>query len=118
MKVGIIGAMASEVALLKEQLSEAQVTRVAGMEFCEGALGGTPVVFLHYPPVYDTAECRELLDTMLEYGIQDCYFGHIHGDHAAKKAPVGECKGIRMHLVSCDYIRFMPKLVRIGPDCK
>ena len=44
MKVGIIGAMASEVALLKEQLSEAQVTRVAGMEFCEGALGGTPVV--------------------------------------------------------------------------
>ena len=36
--------MASEVALLKEQLSEAQVTRVAGMEFCEGALGGTPVV--------------------------------------------------------------------------
>ena len=28
MKVGIIGAMASEVALLKEQLSEAQVTRV------------------------------------------------------------------------------------------
>ena len=44
MKVGIIGAMASEVALLKEQLTEAQVTRVAGMEFCEGALGGTPVV--------------------------------------------------------------------------
>lgn len=44
MKVGIIGAMESEVALLKEQLSEAQVTRVAGMEFCEGALGGTPVV--------------------------------------------------------------------------
>ena len=82
------------------------------------ALGGTPVVFLHYPPVYDTAECRELLDTMQEYGIQDCYFGHIHGDHAAKKAPVGEYKGIRMHLVSCDYIRFMPKLVRIGPDCK
>lgn len=40
MKVGIIGAMESEVALLKEQLSEAQVTRVAGMEFCEGALGG------------------------------------------------------------------------------
>ena len=47
MKVGIIGAMASEVALLKERLTEAQVTRVAGMEFCEGALGGTPVVVVH-----------------------------------------------------------------------
>lgn len=81
-------------------------------------LGGTPVVFLHYPPVYDTAECAALLDTMLEYGVRDCYFGHIHGDHAAKKAPVGEYKGIRMHLVSCDYIRFMPKLVRLSAECE
>ena len=77
------------------------------------ALGGTPVVFLHYPPVYDTAECETLLNTMLEYGVKDCYFGHIHGDYAAKRAPVGEYKGIRMHLISCDYIRFMPKLVRV-----
>lgn len=80
------------------------------------ALGGTPVVFLHYPPVYDTAECTALLDTMLEYGIKDCYFGHIHGDHAAKRAPVGEYSGIRMHLISCDYIRFMPKLVRTSEE--
>jgi len=80
------------------------------------ALGGTPVVFLHYPPVYDTAECTELLNTMLEYGIRYFYFGHIHVDHAAKKAPIGEYKGIRMHLVSCDYIRFMPKLVRLSGE--
>ncbi len=80
------------------------------------SLGGTPVVFLHYPPVYDTAECAVLLDTMLEYGVKDCYFGHIHGDHAAKRAPIGEYRGIRMHLVSCDYIRFVPKLVRISEE--
>ena len=76
------------------------------------ALGGTPVVFLHYPPAYDTAQCRELLDTMQAYGVKECYYGHIHGDHAAKKAPLGEYGGIKMHLVSCDYIRFTPKLVR------
>ena len=76
------------------------------------ALGGTPVVFLHYPPAYDTAQCRELLDTMQTYGVKECYYGHIHGDHAAKKAPLGEYGGIKMHLVSCDYIRFTPKLVR------
>ena len=34
------------------------------------ALGGTPVVFLHYPPAYDTAQCRELLDTMQTYGVK------------------------------------------------
>ena len=81
-------------------------------------LGGTPVVFLHYPPVYDTAECAALLDTMQRFGVTDCYYGHIHGDRAAKKAPVGEYRGIRMNLVSCDYIRFVPKLVRLHADCK
>ena len=44
MKVGIIGAMASEVALLKEKLNEPQVSCIAGMEFCQGSLGGTDVV--------------------------------------------------------------------------
>lgn len=44
MKTGIIGAMASEVALLKEQMSEPQVTTVAGMEFYAGELGGADVV--------------------------------------------------------------------------
>ena len=44
MRVGIIGAMAVEVALLKEQLADTEVQAVAGMDFCVGTLGGTPVV--------------------------------------------------------------------------
>ena len=81
-------------------------------------LGGKPVVFLHYPPVYDTAECAALLDPMQRFRVTDCYYGHIHGDRAAKRAPVGEYRGIRMNLVSCDYIRFVPKLVRMHADCE
>lgn len=75
-------------------------------------LTGKRVVFLHYPPVYDHMECQEILEILLAHGISDCYFGHIHGTHAAKKAPVGDYKGIRMHLCSCDYVKFMPVLVR------
>ncbi len=44
MRVGIIGAMDVEVELLKEQMSDPQVTKVAGMSFFEGTLGGTPSV--------------------------------------------------------------------------
>lgn len=44
MKIGIIGAMDVEVALLKEALSSSQVTTMAGMEFCEGEIRGVPVV--------------------------------------------------------------------------
>jgi adenosylhomocysteine nucleosidase len=44
MKTGIIGAMASEVALLKEQMGEFEVTSVANMDFCAGKLGAADVV--------------------------------------------------------------------------
>ena len=71
-----------------------------------------PVVFLHYPPVYGDVECEEIMNTLLEYGIKECYYGHLHGTHTHKNAVVGEYKGINMHLISCDYTGFMPILVR------
>ena len=75
-------------------------------------LGGRPVVFLHYPPAYDSMECSEILEILLKEGITDCYFGHIHGQQAARKAPIGVYKGINMHLVSCDFVGFCPVLVK------
>jgi Predicted phosphohydrolase len=71
-----------------------------------------PVAFLHYPPVYDNMECTEILDILEQNGIEDCYYGHIHGKYAAKKAPIGEYKGIKMHLIACDYVDFCPVLVQ------
>ena len=75
-------------------------------------LGLRPVVFLHYPPVYDGAECREILTVLKQRQIDTCYFGHIHGAQAARRAVTGEYDGIKMVLVSCDYVKFTPVLVR------
>ena len=44
MKLGIIGAMAVEIAALKENMEDMRVETRAGMEFCMGNLQGTPVV--------------------------------------------------------------------------
>jgi uncharacterized protein len=71
-----------------------------------------PIVFLHYPPVYDGAECKEILDVLKKRGIRQCYFGHIHGGQAARRAVTGDYDGIKMHLISCDYSNFTPVLVR------
>lgn len=73
---------------------------------------GEPVVFLHYPPVYGDAVCNEIFDVLLEYNVRKCYYGHIHGGNAAKKAVTGEFNGIKLKLISCDYIHFTPSLVR------
>ncbi len=74
-------------------------------------LGGELTAFLHYPPIYDNMECRELLDILSENGVKECYFGHIHGQYAAKKALVGEYRGVKMRLISCDFVQFCPALI-------
>lgn len=73
--------------------------------------GLEPVVFLHYPPVYDNFECEEILNVLLENKIKRCYYGHLHGRVSGKKAKVGEYRGIDFRLISSDQINFTPVLV-------
>jgi hypothetical protein len=70
--------------------------------------GYDPVVFLHYPPIYNNTECGEILDVLKEYNIKKCFYGHIHGGNAAKKAFIGEKYGINFKLIACDYLGFTP----------
>ncbi len=70
--------------------------------------GCRPVVFLHYPPVYDGVECPQIMDILVSRGITDCYFGHVHGRAAARRTPCGEYRGVRMHLISSDTMDFRP----------
>lgn len=72
----------------------------------------TPIVFLHYPPVYGNMACAEILQVLEQRGVHTCYFGHVHGNQASQKAVKGTYNGIKMHLISCDYIDFTPVLVK------
>lgn len=73
--------------------------------------GYEPIVFLHYPPIYNNMECTEITDILKEYGIRKCFYGHIHGGTAAKRAFIGERDGVSYKLIACDYIGFMPLAV-------
>lgn len=75
------------------------------------AHGLRPIVFLHYPPVYDGMVCKEILEVLISRGIRKCYFGHIHGTQASRRAVTGEYQGIELHLISCDYLGFTPLFV-------
>lgn len=75
-------------------------------------LDGEPIAFLHYPPVYADFECNEIMDVLIKHKIKRCYYGHIHGSNAGKKAITGDYKGIKFTLVSCDYTEFCPVLIR------
>ena len=73
--------------------------------------GFIPIVFLHYPPIYNGMECTEITSVLKEYGIKKCFYGHIHGGNAAKKAFNGEHEGVSYKLIACDYIGFTPLAV-------
>ena len=67
------------------------------------------LVFFHFPPVFNNFVCEEIIDILLEYGIKNCYFGHIHGNYCVSKTT--EFKGISFSLISADYLNFVPMIV-------
>lgn len=74
-------------------------------------LGGIPIVFMHYPPVYAEFRSSGILDVLIKNDVRECYVGHIHGSGAARAVRT-EYKGIKFYLVSADHLGFIPKLVR------
>ena len=65
------------------------------------------LVFLHYPPIYQSYRCEEILELLERYGVKRCFSGHIHGKgcYAAFRGTEGECHHA---LVSADFLDFVP----------
>ena len=70
-------------------------------------LGGTPVVFLHYPPIFQKYESPEILRLLKEHEVRLCCYGHIHGKGCAA-AFNGWRGGTEYKLVSADWVDFTP----------
>ncbi len=65
------------------------------------------LAMLHYPPWIRDRGPSEVVRMLIDAGVRDCVFGHLHGaDHSL--AVTGEREGIRFHLVSCDAVGFAP----------
>ncbi len=69
-----------------------------------------PIVFLHYPPIYWTNRNIPMLELLKEFGVAHCYYGHLHGKSHGR-ATRGEDDGICYHLISGDYLHFIPEKV-------
>lgn len=72
---------------------------------------GEKLLFLHYPPVYGAQELPEFFGAMADYGVRECFYAHLHGSGAAS-ALQGEHRGVWLRLISADFLKFMPLLIR------
>ena len=66
-------------------------------------------VFLHFPPVWGDFIMQEFIDAFREYGIKECYFGHIHS--AYNQIGKFEHEGIKFTLTSSDFLNFHPIII-------
>ncbi len=66
-----------------------------------------PLVFLHYPPVFQKEERLPLLEVLHSYNIKRVYYGHLHGN-SCRFAENGERDGIQYRLISADFLEFCP----------
>ena len=67
------------------------------------------IVFMHFPPFWNGKASEGLIALIKEYGVRRVYFGHIHGNYTVD--PKFTYEGIDMHIVSADYLKFLPKLI-------
>ncbi|MBR5542990.1 MAG: metallophosphoesterase [Oscillospiraceae bacterium] len=65
------------------------------------------VCFLHYPPICNGYECEEITDMLSEYGVESCFYGHLHGP-GHRSAFEGVHKNVNYKLVSADFLTFSP----------
>jgi len=73
----------------------------------DAAAEGEKLVFLHYPPVYPNASAPQVIEVLQQYGIERCFYGHLHGQ-SIRYAVQGDVDGIRYKLISADGLKFCP----------
>lgn len=92
-----------EALRLELSLKEAHLLR-------ENAPEKEILVFMHFPPVWSGKVCQPLIDVLGRYNVKRLFFGHIHGNYTCPS--VFDYEGIRMELISADYLGFVPKIIK------
>lgn len=73
---------------------------------------GRPIIAaIHYPPFTVKKENTKFADLLEQYPVRICVYGHLHGEKSFKYAFEGERNGITYMMLSCDYLKFKPRLV-------
>lgn len=96
---------AADAKILAREVQRLQVSIQSAVN-----AGLEPIVFLHYPPIYGSSMNYDILEVLHQYQIKQCYYGHVHGK-GHYNAFQGRYEETEMHLISSDYLQFVPELV-------
>ncbi len=103
--VSINGESQDEKILMRE------VQRLETSISLAEAEGLEPIVFMHYPPIFAGSFNYDILQVLYRHNVKSCYYGHIHGRSAHELCIKNTYDGIDFHLISGDYLGFIPEKV-------
>ena len=75
----------------------------------KAAYGREIIAFFHFPPVFGAYKNENTLSLLHEFGVRRVYYGHIHGNYIIP--PVRVYEDIAFHIVSADYLNFIPQII-------
>ena len=71
--------------------------------------GRFPILcYFHFPPVFNSFVCREIVDVLHAFGVKHSYFGHIHGNYTIPRTI--DFEGISFTMIAADYLNFVPMI--------
>jgi predicted phosphohydrolase len=96
--------------LTKREAQRLETSIKEGLKLKEASPEKEMVAFLHFPPFWNGKASDTVVDVLKKHGIRRVYYGHIHGNYTVP--PILEHDGIQMSIISADYLKFTPKLVK------
>ncbi len=67
---------------------------------------------LHYPPLTKTILSSGFTELLETFGVSVCVYAHFHGEDQ-KSAFEGTRNGVSYVFVSCDYLGFQPRQIKL-----
>ena len=68
---------------------------------------------MHFPPLWANQKETTFSKQIEAFKPEVCVYGHLHGD-GISAGFVGEARGVKYRLVSCDAAKFAPQLIWEG----
>lgn len=107
--VNEFGVKTEDERIIRREAQRLELSLTEGQKLKEQYPDHEIVVFLHYPPLFGEFMNLDILDILYRYGISRVYFGHLH--NVRPEQLDDEYIGIKLKLVACDYVNFVPQLV-------
>ncbi len=70
------------------------------------------IAALHYPPTNEMQQGSGFTTLLSSYGVRTCVYGHLHGKLNFARGMKGIYNGVEYKLVSLDYLKCTPLLLR------